>query len=72
MIIYVIAWSHCMHDPDDYCDNALPSSPEMIIIIDHNIYRLNDNGNRKKHQSLLLREISSALGPSSPPSRFLS
>jgi len=38
-----------------------------------NIYIHNTiNGNRKKHQSLLLRRIGSGPGPSSPPSCFLS
>ena len=61
-----------------------PFSPEMVmIVIDHYtniysyIYIVNDiiiiiNGNRKKHQSLLLKGIGSGPGPSSPPSCFLS
>jgi len=54
-----------------------PFSLEMMIIINHdnNIcieWHNNINGNRKKHQSLLLREIGSCPGPSSPPSCFLS
>jgi len=47
-----------------------PFSPEMMmIVIDHDSII---NGNRKKHQSLLLRGIGSSPGPSSPPSCFLS
>jgi len=52
-----------------------PFSPEMaMIVIDHNtnVYINIINGNRKKHQSLLLRGIGSSPGPSSPPSCFLS
>jgi len=58
-----------------------PFSREMtMIVIDHdtNIYNYIEhtcniiNGNRKKHQSLLLRGIGSGPGPSSPPSCFLS
>ena len=49
-----------------------PFSPEMMIYMMiyiewHNIM----NENRKKHQSLLLREIGSDLGLSSPPSCLL-
>jgi len=53
-----------------------PSSHQTMVTIDHDnhiyIQRHNNNGNRKKHQSLLLREISSGPGPSSPLSCFLS
>jgi len=46
------------------------SSEMMMIVIDHDTNII--NGNRKKHQSLLLRGIGSGSGPSSPPSCFLS
>ena len=56
-----------------------PFFPEMmVIVIDHDtkIYYIQwhniINGNRKKHQSLLLGGIGCGPGPSSPPSCFLS
>jgi len=60
---------------DEY---PVPFSPEMTMtVIDHdtNIYikwHHIINGNRKEHQSLLLRGIGSGPGPSSPPSCILS
>ena len=73
-------WSHCSHSKHDLHDyhglfDECPSSHEMMVTIDRDnhiyIQRHNNNGNTKKHQSLLLREISSGPGPSSPLSCFL-
>ena len=77
-------WSHCSyckHNLHNYC-GALwwmpyPLLPEMTIIIYHNMdiyieWHNIINGNRKKHQSLLLRGIFPGPSPSSPPSCFLS
>ena len=58
--------SHCKHDLHDcmelFDEYPAPFSPEMaMIVIDHNtnVYINIINGNRKKHQSLLLRGIGS-------------
>ena len=59
--------------------NALPPSPLrwwwLSLIITPTLYiewHIIINGNRKKHQSLLLKGLGSGPGPSSPPSCFLS
>ena len=68
--------SHCKHDLHDY-HGALWWIPCPLLPWDdddshwsrHQHYILNDiiDGNRKKHQSLLLKGIGSGPGPSSPP-----
>jgi len=56
-----------------YPEYSAPFSPEMTMIVidrDTNIYIEWDNKYfqwKQKHQSLLLREIGSGPGPSSPP-----
>jgi len=73
--IAVIASTTYMTIVELFDEYPAPFSPEMaMIVIDHNtnVYINIINGNRKKHQSLLLRGIGSSPGPSSPPFCFLS
>ena len=63
-----LSWSSLMNTPPWDDDDSHWSRHQYLCIAWHNII----NGNRKKHQSLLLRGIGSGPGPSSPPSCFLS